>query len=45
MKIVFEEYDYWKKKMIKMHFNKNLVMSEKDEQRLISAGYVINCLM
>ena len=44
MKIVFEEYDYWKKK-IKMHFNKNLVMSEKDEQRLISAGYEINCLM
>ena len=32
-KLLFEEYDYCKK-MIKKHFNKNLVMSTEEEERL-----------
>ena len=36
MKTILEEYDYCKK-VIKNHFNKNLVMSEKDEQRFQSS--------
>ena len=40
---ILEEYNYRKKQ----HFNKNLLMSAKDEERfrLISAGYVINYLL
>ena len=43
---ILEEYNYHKK-VIKKHFNKNLLMSAKDEERfrLISAGYVINYLL
>ena len=31
IEIILKEYGFWKK-MIKKHFNKNLVMSEKDKQ-------------
>ena len=46
IKVILKEYDYCKKGN-KNHFNKNLVMSAKDEQRfqVISAGYVISYLM
>ena len=44
---ILGECDYYKK-VIKKHFNKNLVISEKDNKyfsQVISAGYVINYLI
>ena len=39
---ILEEYHYYKK-VIKKHFNENLVMSEKDEQRFQSSNKCCIC--
>ena len=42
---IFKEFEYWRK-LMKKHFNKNLIMSEEEENphRVALGGYVKNSL-